>query len=482
MNEQQAQAVINANDLEPFVMVLNRFGRKDLDCEVLDVFAKLADSFPKWDNVSKCYFKIKQYDKAIKEGETALVNAHNPQAAYVMRQNLINIYNHNNMPEKALTYIDINQKILNNADLELEKSYALFLMNRKKEAQAILEQQLATRNDLTEEQKTKINFNLGTYRLYEDKFQDGMRRFLLEGAKLKLWATHSIMNRENKLNLPLWEGSPDVKNLIVYAEAGIGDEIINVRFMNTLRERGINAFWYEPVDELKRLNDSRPGLVELFRKNGVPVITSLSEVSKLANIMWTYSMRLPIYLSLEYNDLWKGPYLKTCDEYKDKWSWISKNHKGKKIGVRWRGSPLYDQDLHRSYPLKKLFENLADRDCVEGSSFFSLQRDEGIEEACEFPGLTDLSSQLHSIEDTFAAISHLDLVVTSCTSIAHMAAAQGKEVWILVPISAYYTWSHSAEQSPWYGNHVRLFRQQKPRTWDDPLLQVAESMKGFLKS
>jgi len=479
MNEQEAKALMQANDLEPFVMVLNRFGRKNLDCEVVDVFAKIADSFPKWDNVSKCYFKIKQYDKAIKEGETALVNAPSPQAAYLMRQNLINIYNHNNMPEKALTYIDINQKILNNADLELEKSYAMFLMNRRKEAQAILEEQIATRVDLTEEQRTKINFNLGTYRLYEDKFQEGMTRFLLEGAKLKLWATHSIMNRDSKLDLPLWEGSPDVKNLIVYAEAGIGDEIINVRFMNTLRERGINAFWYEPVDELKRLNDVRPGLVELFRRNGIPVITSLGEVSRLPNIMWTYSMRLPIYLSLEYQDLWKAPYLKPCPDLVKNWEHLSQKKAKKKIGVRWRGSPLYDQDLHRSYPLRQLMDALASQNGIDCNAFFSLQRDEGTEESNEFPDIIDLSSRLSSIEDTFAVISHLDLVITSCTSVAHMAASQGKKVWVLVPISAYYTWSHSGERSPWYGDNVRLFRQRRPRAWDEPIEELAVAFGQF---
>jgi tetratricopeptide (TPR) repeat protein len=475
MNQQEVQAMAIANDLEPFVKVLERHGRKGLATEALDVFSKLADSFPKWDNLSKCYFRIKEYDKAIKEGETALVNAPSPQAAYVMRQNLTNIYNHNNMPEKALLYININQGIVDNADMELERSYALFLMNRKKEAQAILENQLATRSDLTEEQKTKINFNLGTYRLYEDKFQEGMRRFLLEGSKLKLWQTHSIFNRDHRLGMPLWEGTPNVNKLVVYAEAGIGDEIINVRFMRHLKERGIDAIWYEPVEELKRLNDTRVGIVELFRKNGIPVITDLSEMK--SQYMWTYSMRLPIYLNLEYKDLWDGPYLKPCPDFVRKWEGLLQGKK--KIAIRWRGSALYDQDLHRSYPLKQLYEALAAHDLSE-VSFYSLQRDEGTEEASEFPGMTSLHDRLESLEDTMAAISLMDLVITSCTSIAHMAAAQGKEVWVLAPISAYYTWSHSGEQTPWYGENVKLFRQEQPRVWDEPISKIAQKIEAFI--
>jgi hypothetical protein len=459
------------NDLEPFVMTLSQFGKRNLAIECLDTFVQNAFTFWQWDNISKCYFKLKEYEKAILYGEKALVTAPNPQVAYLTRQNLSNVYNHANHPEKALMYVETNQRLANSSDLELEKSYCYFLLNRKKEAQSILEKTLETYPNLTEEVKTKIKFNLGTYYLYEDKFQQGMRHFLLDGAKMKLWNTETIFHRNNKLDLEFWEGTPDVKNLIVYAEAGIGDEIINVRFMKLLKDRGINAIWYESVRELERLNDKRPGIVELFRKNGIPVVETLEEVKKIPGIMWTYSMRLPIYLNLEYKDLWYGPYLKPCPTFVDKWKL---NGNKPKIGIRWKGSPLYDQDLHRSYCLKQLYETIGHLD----ADFYSLQRDEGVEDTNQFPGLHDSSSKLESIEDTFALISNLDLVITSCTSIAHMAAAQGKQVIILIPISAYYTWSHSGKQSPWYGDHVTLLRQEKPRVWNEPMSQLLETIKG----
>ena len=457
---------VGMNDLEPFVMGLSNLGERELAIQCLDVFSKSAAGFGQYDNLSKCYFKLKNYDKAIKYGEAALVNAPSAQHSYVTRFNLINLYNHANYPEKAMVYIKINEKIDNTVDLELERAYSLYLLERKPEAKIVLENCLATRKNISDELVTKIKFNLGTYYLYEDQFQKGMRHFILDGAKMKLWNTETIFTRNAKLNLPFWQGTPDCKNLIVYAEAGIGDEIINVRFMKLLKERGINAVWYEATQAGSKVDD-RPGITELFKKNGIPVINKLEQGLQLPGVMWTYSMHLPIYLNLEYPDLWYGPYLKPCPKFVEKW-----NLKGdkKKIGIRWKGSKFYDQDLHRSYPVKQLYETIKDAD-VE---FYSLQKDEGVEETVDFPNIHDLSSKLDTIEDTFALISNLDLVITSCTSVAHMAASQGKRTLIFVPISAYYTWSHSGKQSPWYGDNVTLLRQQKPRTWNEPMAQLKQ--------
>ena len=68
----------------------------------------------------------------------------------------------------------------------------------------------------------------------------------------------------------------------------------------------------------------------------------------------------------------------------------------------------------------------------------------------------------------------MDLVITSCTSIAHIAASQGKEVCVFVPIMEYYVWTSSTGKSWWYGDNVNLFRQKKPRNWNEPLKQFGE--------
>jgi predicted SAM-dependent methyltransferase len=76
---------------------------------------------------------------------------------------------------------------------------------------------------------------------------------------------------------------------------------------------------------------------------------------------------------------------------------------------------------------------------------------------------------LISWEDTIAAIANLDIVITSCTSIAHIAAGMGKETWVLVPVLPYHTWTYKSPEnrgSPYYDN-VRLFRQNTKSKWND---------------
>ena len=72
----------------------------------------------------------------------------------------------------------------------------------------------------------------------------------------------------------------------------------------------------------------------------------------------------------------------------------------------------------------------------------------------------------------------MDLVITSCTSIAHIAASQGKEVCVFTPIMEYYVWTSSTGKSWWYGDNVHLFKQRNPRNWDEPLKELKEFLSG----
>jgi hypothetical protein len=445
--------------LEELTITLDRLGEKPAAVGMLDALAKHSREFSQFDEVAKCYFKIKEYQKAFDYSEKALALVHNnPQQEYASKYNVINTANHANYPERAMVLIKQLERINpNDIDVRLEKAFGHFLLNQKNEAEKILRAELE--NPLNDEVvKNKIRFNLGTYELLRDEFQSGLQKFLFEGRKMDLW-------KKPQLPFTFWDGTMHrEKTLFVRAEAGIGDEFINVRFMNTIKERGMKPIWVSDRQEI----------VDLFNRNGYDSITTEKAFRTRSNeeMYWTHSMDLPVYLNLQYEDLWKGPYLRADDKLVDYVKPMF-NQKRLKIGFRWQGNPGYDQDLHRSIPLAEMYNAVKHLD----ADFYSIQRDDGLEELEGLP-ITDLSSRLMRFENTLAIIQNLDLVITSCTSVAHAAAAMGKETIVITPISAYYVWCHTMEQSPWYGNHVKLLRQEKPRSWKEPLNKLTEYVNG----
>jgi hypothetical protein len=450
--------------LEDISVYLHNANESELAKQVLDVFGKNAQSFEHFDDVSKCFFKIKDYDKSIKYGEKGISIASTPQQMYVMRQNLTNVYNHNNMPEKAMRYIKASEAVIkDDTDRDFEKAYAWFLMNKKQDAAKLLREKL---NDpsLTDEQREKTEFNLGTYDLIDGNLQQGLKRFLLSDLR----GTCSFLNQKHdNYGLPKWNGvaSPG-KNLLIIAEAGIGDELINIRFVKKLEKLGLNVIWLTL--------QNRQDLAEIYNLNGIKAFSDIRQVPKefLENCNYTPSMHLPIHLNVKYKDLWTGVYVNNLPtRLDDKWDELLNSSK-LKIGVRWQGNPEYDQDLHRSIPLKEILNHIP-----TGNEMYSIQRDTGLEQLTS--DLIDLSTELKTLVDLFVCISKLDLVITSCTSIAHIASAMGKHVCVVVPISCYYVWCNPDNKNTWYGETTKIFYQQKPRSWKEPLEEMQKYLQDF---
>jgi hypothetical protein len=135
-----------------------------------------------------------------------------------------------------------------------------------------------------------------------------------------------------------------------------------------------------------------------------------------------------------------------------------------KVGIRWAGNPKFEHEQHRKFDPQPLF----DLNNIKGVTLYSLQRDEDLVDGLPF---ADLRDQMKTFEDTASIIQGLDLVITSCTSIAHLSAALGKETWIITPIMPYYAWAEIKETSVWYDS-VRLFRQDQYGEWDTPLNNI----------
>jgi hypothetical protein len=148
-----------------------------------------------------------------------------------------------------------------------------------------------------------------------------------------------------------------------------------------------------------------------------------------------------------------------------------------RIGLVWSGNPGHERDRERSVGLRE-FLPLLDT-LGAGPTFVSLQKDVRAEDAALLKGhadILDYGTALEDFSDTAALISQLDLVISVDTSVAHLAGALGKPVWILLTYFPDWRWLLGRDDSPWYPT-ARLFRQNESRTWKGVIARAREALQ-----
>ncbi len=176
-------------------------------------------------------------------------------------------------------------------------------------------------------------------------------------------------------------------------------------------------------------------------------------------------MDIPGLLDINFDNLpTKVPYLHPQKSLVEQWHTRMEGVPGFKVGIVWAGNPKQANDIRRSASL----EEFAALRAVPGVSWFSLHKGSG-EPELNTPHygfeLTDLAPELHSFADTAAAIVNLDLVITVDTSVAHLAGALSKPVWVVLPnIRQDWRWLFGRQDNPWYPT-MRVFEQEGDGDW-----------------
>lgn len=408
-------------------------------------------------------YMAKRYLKAIEFGEMALGSTLDSEVKNSIRFNLSKCYNFANLPEKA------NRALKRNIDLDpddvdsiLDYSVSLYAMNRKPEAEKYL-RQIEDSERFDDRNRAAIKFNLGVHELRNGNLHQGLANLSI-GRKLRIWGSYT-----HKFPIPEFTEGIDIqgKKILIVGEGGIGDEVINARFAKKIRELGGIPSWAS-AHGLSYLME-QTGLFEncINYKNFTTDIPTITDYD-----YWTPGMNLPLNVGLQsFNELWTGKYLNTLPEYDTLWKNKIKSDKIK-VGIRWSGNPLYEQDLHRTLPLDKLIATFD----PEKYQLYSFQKDDIATKIKDYPDVIDLNEQLTDWNHTMSAMSQMDIMVSSCTSIAHVAGALDLRTFVLTPIMNYYTWAEESNHPSWYGNNFTLIRQQNTRDWDGPF----EEMKGLI--
>jgi tetratricopeptide (TPR) repeat protein len=267
---------------------------------------------------------------------------------------------------------------------------------------------------------------------------------------------------------PVWDGSDLTgRTILLHAEQGLGDTIQFIRYAAIVAQKGgrIVLTCHQP---LMRLLSTVPGIDALVPLGyPAPHFDVYAPLMSLPAILGTTQETVPAQV----------PYLTPPTENRVDLAIAGSNTPETprlKVGLVWSGGHLYKKNQSRSCSLKHFAPLLQ----LPDITYYSLQKGIAQTALAELgwdSQIQELGSQLHDLADTAAAIAQLDLVITVDTSIAHLAGALGKPVWVLLTYLPDWRWMLHREDTPWYPT-MRLFRQTQPDDWQGVLDRVSQAL------
>jgi hypothetical protein len=305
---------------------------------------------------------------------------------------------------------------------------------------------LAQKMEEEEPWNNRAAFNRGWYQMWKGN--------LLEGEKLLYRGrTEGVFGNPVPTSpMTIWDGKSQ-GIVMLNLEGGLGDQIHGMRYVKYIVDRGC-----------KVIVACSGQLAGIFRNvEGVTAVIQHEALFGVIHDFWLPSMSAAMVLGLEYTDISGKAYISRPD--------VPKSTKFR-IGLRWQGNPHFEHEQYRVFPSELLF------DAVKGvdAEVISLQRDEGAQHRPDWVKEVPLDHW----EQTAESIASCDLVITSCTSIAHLAAAMGVATWIVVPVLPYYLWAPPTNTTVWYDS-VTLFRQTIFGDWRSPFINISAKLNDLKK-
>lgn len=157
------------------------------------------------------------------------------------------------------------------------------------------------------------------------------------------------------------------------------------------------------------------------------------------------------------------------------------NNKLLNVGIVWAGSKRKNDIVDGRSRSLDLFQEIL---TVPNSKIYSLQIGDELHQIENYRDhIIDLSPYIEDFYDTAAIIQNLDIVVTVDTSVAHLAAALGKRVFVLIPFEYDWRWGKRDNvTTDWYPNVMTLFRQKKPFEWEETFKRVANELHSLTQA
>jgi len=270
-----------------------------------------------------------------------------------------------------------------------------------------------------------------------------------------------------RFSMPLWDGRrQDGGVIFVHGEIAFGDSLQFVRYARLVAERCASVV-FECPPQLRSLFESVEGITRVVVPGDeLPAFDAHVALSGLPRVFGTTLQNIP----------WRGPYISADRDRVVDWGrLIEPESAGRlKAGLVWTGNRKAANNRERSVSL----EILAPLQDVSEVAFYSLQKGAaGVRGmAARELRVIDHTSRFADFSDTAACISCLDLVITVDTSVAHLAGAMGKPVWVLLNRTSDWRYHLERSDNPWYPS-MRLYRQAREGQWDEVVGRVANDLR-----
>ena len=291
------------------------------------------------------------------------------------------------------------------------------------------------------------NFSLAL--LASGNLQDGFREYEWR------WQYSNFPTRKREFAQPQWQGeSLKGKTLLIHAEQGIGDVLQFIRFVPdvvALKEEGTRVI-LEVHGPLMSLLNKMPGVDEFVER-----MTDRADFDCHIPLL-----SLPTILGIKTTAELKQDFPPFEIPEGAPFPIPGLDPEKFKVGFVWGGNPQFSDDKNRSAKIE-YFQRLFD---MEGVQFICIQKGDREPEIVEAPdSVLRLNERIGDFRDTALAMQQFDLVISTCTSVAHLAGILRRPTWVLLSRSPDWRWLVKRDDSPWYPT-ARLFRQEHLGDWD----------------
>jgi len=316
----------------------------------------------------------------------------------------------------------------------------------------------------------ELHRNLGVIHLYQGNFKEGWREYDYR------WKCSDAI--QHPYQQPKWLGeSLEGKTVLLYCEQGLGDTIHFIRFAKVLKERGARTIVHVQPPLLALLQGCKG--IDYLIPNSLKIDQpfdyhcSLLDVAAVLQINDTNVPNEVPYIGIQKHllDYWRDVLDRELPPAK------------LRVAIVWQGNPDHQADMFRSVPLDALTP-LAD---IEGIQLISLQRGAGTEQLKNWKGSKIIFCMPETIDqtsgafmDTSAILQHCDMVVTSDTSMAHLAGALARPTCVMLGYTPDWRWLQNRPDSPWYPS-CKLFRQTTIGDWSPVVKEIDKTLRNWKK-